>query len=263
VELTRKLFFSLRPYARTLAEIDAFEELVKDHGEQLHFSGKYAEGRADIFYDQLPPGVVPKKIVANLLEGTEYFQVVKERVKATGSHPYLDDGPELDLGFHLLDIITTASDKFGGVDKVIVNWVTDPAESNPAHFEPGYCFRASLTLTTLQGEAVEILLAAGKYNGPNERNITFEYEGYEFTQQYTVGQATDPVSKTSHNEDGTDTTEVLAEHLPGYNYYATELQPSVFGQQSSKKQQLSLLCMRLAIKLKTERLEKKTIETNL
>lgn len=249
---TTTLFLE-KPYARTSEEIAAFSALLDQFGDQLHFSGKYATGRADILYPQLPQGRVPRSIEATLLEGEQYYRVVTDRIARTGSHPYLDDGPELDLGFHLLDIITTAAQRFGGIKYILIDSATDLSQVRE-DFEPSFGFTAALTLITNSDEEVPVTLSAGKYTGDNDRRISFVYDDKTIQQQYTVGSAIDPVTEICHVGEREISKKQLAQHAAGYRYYASELSQNQFCHQDHLQQQLSLLCGELAIQIKQQRM---------
>lgn len=251
-ELRDSILFLEKPFARTCEEIAEYEELIRNFSANLHFSGKYTNGRADILYPHLPEHRVPQHITANLLEGSTYFNPVQSAVELTGRHTYLDDGPELDLGFHLLDIITTAATRFGGVKDVVTESAADLASQDEA-FLPGYAFTAQLRLFTNEDAQVEIQLKAGKYDGEDNRTLTFEYPDRVVTQLYTNGTANDPVFSFAKNLSLKQVAPV-DQHPPGYHYYSAELQPGRFGRQTAEQQRHSLLCNALAIELKQARL---------
>lgn len=248
------LIFLEKPYARTADEIATYRELVKNHSNRLHFSGKYANGRADILIKHLPDNQVPDRITARLIEGGDYFNVVKLRLMEVGTHPYMIDGPELDLGFHLTDIITVAADTFGQFDSFDIISVKDASEEID-RFEPGFGFTAELVLHTKSGKCINFSLVAGKRDGQNERFVEFDYENERYRQLYTVGHASDPVQ--IHLKNGIIKNEdykTIEEHPERYNYYARELHKNVFGSQTQEDQFRSLYITEVMIQIRAIRL---------
>lgn len=241
--------FVEKPYAGNQADLDAFGDLISRYPMRMHLSGKYANGRANILYTHLPDGVAPRNIVGRLIEGTQYFNIVKERVANEGTHPYLVDGPELDLGFHLADILAVASGKFGGIEALRIARVYDLSLER-AEFEAQYGFGAVLEIKNSGHEPILVDLQAGKADAPNERFMEFDYGDSTVGQEYTVGDSIDPVYVL---RDGIK--RVVAKHPPGYNYYSRELHPSVFSQQSPNQQALSLFITRVCLDIKRHRSE--------
>lgn len=238
--------FIEKPYADNQTSLDAYRELLARYSPRMHFSGKYANGRANILYSHLPKGVVPEKITGRLIEGTEYFNIVMKKLAAEGKHQYLIDGPELDIGFHLLDIIGVGSDRFGGTKAIQVNKVWDLNSTRP-EFEVDYGFGAELEVQTSQGKIL-VDLQAGKADASNERFIMFDYGDFTVWQEYTVGNSKDPVCIQRGGSN-----RLVAQHPDGYNYYAHDLHPQVFCHQSSSQQQLSLSNTGICLDIKRTR----------
>lgn len=248
--------FIEKPYASSQEDLDAFKDLIKQHSSRLHFSSKYASGRADILYRNLPLDRPPQRITCRLLEGSEYFSVVKERVKTTGDHPYLHDGPELDLGFHLLDIVAGASLRFSGIKEMRIKSVYDlgsPREEDGVKprddFEPGYGVGAELELKTKSDDIITVDLQAGKFDGEDERSVEFDYGTIAYRQEYTTGNAFDPVYVVIGGIKGT-----LARHDADYDYYARELSPTVFCRQTPEQQLLSIFNTEVAMEIERRRI---------
>lgn len=243
-------FFIEKPYATTREELSSFEQLIATDGSRLHFSGKYANGRANILYPHLPEGRTPRKITARIIEGTSYFRIVKEGVEQRGKHQYLIDGPELDLGFHLLDIALTAAFKrFGGVAGIRVIEARDLSQRR-FDFERGYGSSAILEVETETGKKIVLDIQSGKADAPNDRSIDFDYGDMVIGQEYTPGDSIDPVYVVIDGE-----KRELNRHPSGYNYYAEELQPDVFCRQSPEQQALSLLGTRVCMDIRDRRLK--------
>ncbi len=240
--------FVEKPFASNRQDLDTFADLIKEHSSRLHFSGKYSNGRANILYPCLPEGKFPTKIKGRLIEGAEYFRVIKKREEREGGHPYLNDGPELDLGFHLLDIIGIAFQKFGGIRRLRLKKVYDLCQRRE-EFEPNYGFGSEMEAYTLLGDTILLDLQAGKANTLNERFIEFYYKEAVYGQEYTVGDSIDPVYRV---ENGEKTT--IAQHETGYNYYAQELSSAVFCKQTTGQQLASLSNIGISLDIRKRRL---------
>jgi len=203
----------------------------------------------------------PLMITARLIEGTNYFRVVKDRVTETGSHPYLQDGPEWDIGFHLFSVIVKAAERFGGFSHFNIIKTTDLARSHEK-FEPGYGFEADVELMTKIGMTVPIHIIVGKGDRQNGRYVDFAYKTPEFEfsirQLYTPGQAIDPVWVVSENE-----IKELAEHQPEHDYYSVELQPDKFGHQTRDDQNNALAIAELCFMLREQRLRQEEVREKL
>lgn len=239
--------FIEKPYVSTRADLDEFGNLIAVFSNRLHLSGKYANGRANILYPYLPEGKVPERVKGRLIEGTEYFEVVKRKLLADGVHQYLVDGPELDLGFHLVDIIGVGSQRFGGIERVQVNRVYDLKEERP-EFEEHYGFGAELGIWNSTGTLIIVDLQAGKADGSTERFIEFDYGDFVIGQEYTPGDSIDPVYVA---RDGFRQT--VIQHPSGYNYYAQELHPLIFCRQSQIQQMFSLYNTSVCLDIKARR----------
>lgn len=251
-DLSEARLYIEKPYAEDLERLTAFEKLVAEYTPRMHLSGKYANVRAGILYPHLPQGRVPKRITARLIEGTEYFTIVREKLAKEGYHQYLVDGPELDMGFHLTNIVTSASERFGGISRLRITDVYDLSKANP-QFEEHFGFGAELVIQTKNGDTIFVDLQAGKADAPNERFIEFDYGDMIVGQEYTVGDARDPVYVVA---DGVK--ETVSEHPKGFNYYAGELLPAVFCKQKPEQQQNSLFATRVCLELKKRRQESVT-----
>ena len=191
--------FIEKPYALNHQDLELFTTLIEHYSSRLHFTEKYANGRADILYPYLPADRSPVKITGRLIEGTEYFRVIKDRIKSEGDHPYLHDGPELELGFHLLDIISVASKRFGGCEELQVREVYDLGQ-RIKDFEPGYGFGAILEMHTFSGNKILVDLQAGKADILTEKFIEFDYGDDVVGQEYTAGDPIDPVYELKMEE---------------------------------------------------------------
>lgn len=240
--------FIEKPYGTTHEEIDQMRQLLLRYSNRIHLSGKYATGRADILFPHLPEGKTPERISARIIEGTDYFNIVKEKVRSQGWHQYLIDGPELDIGFHMLDITGVASNKFGGIKDSKIATAFDLSQARP-DFVPGYGIGATVLITNSEGKVIRMDIQAGKADAPNERFIDFDYGDFRIVQEYTVGEALDPVYSVSNGNKQT-----LAQHPSGYNYYATELSPQSFCNQTLSQQLQSLHMTDLCLDLRDQRL---------
>ena len=242
---TTRLFIE-KPYAINLQDIKSFADLLKHYSSRLHFSGKYANGRSDILNSVLPSRN-PVKITGRLIEGTEYFDVIKDKIDK-GYYQYLLDGPELDLGFHLLDVICSVFQRSNGLKKIQLKEVCDLSRQTNG-FEPNYGFGAILKACLYDGSEICIDLQAGKGNVPNQRFIESDYGDVTFHQEYTVRDSQDPVFRI---ESGAKLA--IIQHGEGYNYYAKELHPKFFCKQTYRQQLDSLFMNKICLDIKTKRL---------
>lgn len=242
---TTRLFLE-KPYATNFRDIESFADLSKHYYSRLHFSRKYANGRSDILNSVLPVRS-PVKITGRLIEGTEYFDVIKDKVDK-GYYQYLLDGPELDLGFHLLDVICSVFQRSSGLKKIQVKEVYDLSRQTDS-FEPNYGFGAILKACLCDGSEICIDLQAGKGNVQNQRFIEFDYGDVAFRQEYTVRDSQDPVFRI---ESGVKSA--ITQHGKRYNYYAKELHPNFFCKQTHCQQLNSLFMNKICLDIKTRRL---------
>ncbi len=223
-KLSMRIFVE-KPYADNSQDLEKYKKFVMDDGLiKFHLAGKYANGRADILYEQLPQGKLPISIEMSLIEGSEYYQYVIDRIWKQGSHPYLEVGPELDLGFHLLDIGSTWARTRGSVAWKLIE-ASDLSHVDKS-FGKGFGVSAKLELI-INGQIIEVALRAGKGDVENERFVKFRYDdGRVYIQNYSVGSASDPVFVESAG-----LRKELARHKDDYNYYASELRRDVFANQ--------------------------------
>lgn len=236
-----------KPYASTKEGLDEFGNLIQKYFDRLHLTGRYGNSRADILYPHLPERRVPSEITGRLIEGTQYFEIVKRKFNTEGNHQYLTDGPELDLGFHLMDIIGVGSQRFGGIKTIQINYVCELSQVR-RDFEKHYGFGAKLVVTNSSGDSIIVDLQAGKADAPNERFIEFNYGDLIIGQEYTTGDSIDPVYILRNSS-----RQTVSQHPSGYNDYAQELQPSVFCHQSRTQQLLSLANTALCLDIKERR----------
>ncbi len=248
-ELSKSKLFLEKPYSTKDEELNEYLLLIESYSSRLHFSGKYANGRADIFYKNLPP-ILPIEIDASLIEGTDYYNIVAEKFEKEGKHSFLEDGPELDLGFHLIDIVTNALISIDPIkDMEILN--SEELSNSDIHFKPGYGFKAELLITTVKGKKIILRLQAGKADTSNNRYVEFYYGAYKIRQEYTVGYTDDPVYMIDKNGQA-----LLDKHHEGYNYYANELKKGNFCSQSQLSQIASINSTKIVCQLKGVRQKK-------
>jgi len=221
----RMRVFVEKPYADNLVDLDEYKKLItEDELVKFHFAGKYANGRANILYGQLPKDKLPLLMEMSLIEGSEYYQYVIDRIWKEGTHPYLEIGPELDLGFHLLDIGSTWARTRGRSNWKLIE-ARELSDVNKS-FGKGFGVSAKLELE-VEGYKIEVLVKAGKGDVENERFVKFRYDdGRVYIQNYSVGSASDPVFVESAG-----LRKELARHKDDYNYYASELRRDVFANQ--------------------------------
>jgi hypothetical protein len=245
-----KLFLD-KPYGVSIDEIRTLRDLIEQYPDRIHLSGKYAAGRGNILYKHLPLNIIPKSIDAKLIEGTPYFRIVNDRVQKEGSHPYLVDGPEWDIGFHIMSIIAEAADRFGGFSHFKLVHTADTSTHRPG-FDPGYGFTAGIFLVTREGVKIPVETQVGKSKTASERFVKFNYShrnfNYTICQYYPTGKAIDPVFVVSDNK-----IKEFEEHTREHDYYAAELQPELFGHQSHEKQMRLISIAEFCFKLKEAR----------
>lgn len=246
--------FIEKPFAGNYNELAEFEDLIVQHSDRVHLAGKYAQGRADIFFQQLPQDRLPDRITARLIEGSDYYKVVRERVEKEGTHPYIIDGPELDLGFQLLDVIGVWAQRIGEYDGFEIVSIADASQTETS-IEPGYAFTGVVNLRTRSGKVIPIDIQAGKVDGSNNRSMTFHYTspGAELNvmQEYTAGVAIDPVYVNGIR---------VTQHPSDYNYYARELQPDMFAHQNRGEQQVGIEATKISLDMKWRREEQTRLD---
>lgn len=248
-KLKHVTLFIEKPYGANISELQYLKELLPQYSSQLHFSGKYARGRADILYPHIPQQKLPLKIEASLIEGSGYFRYVKDRVDKFGIHPYLEDGPELDLGFHLLDIVTGICERLGDLESIQIITVKDLSEVLP-DFEKDYGVYAELECVFENGKTIPVVIQAGKRDGADNRSIVLFYDEQTIIQEYTTGTADDPVFIARSGE-----KEEVARHDPGYNYYMRELQKDMFAKATIQHKNISLLITNVCLDIKQRRVQ--------
>lgn len=226
------VLFIEKPFGRIHEEIEAMRHLDREYPGRLHFSEKYTH-RADDFVNKASGAVfVPDKIEAKMIEGGHYYDVVKNR----RNHPYRKDGPELDLGIHILGIISAIAEKLGGFEGFEVVSASDPATdaSQPKdQYDKGFVCTANLTLKVKNGKSIPVSLAVGKAKGRTERYINLNYQGaIELKQQFSEQGAHDPVSLSLL---GNLARMSLRSDAENFQYYLQELEGEL-GQHTPSEQ---------------------------
>lgn len=246
-ELPTKRVFIEKPFANNGASLTRYKELAVSHHDRMHFAGKYAQGRAKTMLELLP-NIAPSRIKASLVEGTRYFQKMSAALRKNGSHPFLEVGPELDLGFHLLDIAGAVLLKAGyslSEAEVCYETVADLSASN-ASFTPGYGFSATISVAFKDGVVIPFEIMAGKAPGPHDRQFEIIYpNGVSYRQVYSTPGHEDPV----YNHLGV----IVAQHPKDYQYYAQELSPTSFGKQTLTQMLIALRANEICLELKKAR----------
>ncbi len=241
-----------KPFIDSPGEISEIQRLIRDYPNRIHLTSKYALSRADILYPYLPKGEIPEKITAVLLEGSPYFLALESRRKPN----FMRIGPEADLGFHLLDIIST-------VCRTCVSPITEirfttsdvqELEGIIPKFLPHMGFQAKITLHLENEKSIPVFLQAGKFDGDTLRYIQIDYKNnLTFRQEYTYPIAIDPVTKTENNQ-----SVELARHKERHHYYGLELTDELFTHQLPAEQFARLYLNEICLKLKAARLQSST-----
>jgi predicted dehydrogenase len=249
-KLRDKLVFVEKPYTRNILELNEYNQIIKMSHSRLHLSSKYRTGRAQILHQcLLKQKMFPTQINGYLIEGSKYFNLLNINKK---HNLYFKDGPELDLGFHLLDIVMAYMRQKSDTDfsvKIKSNSVNDLYGVREG-FLPKLGFKAELIFKLTDGQVVPMSLAAGKVIGQMERHLDFDFGDNNISQTYTTTNADDPVYMISENG-----KELLDQHPPHYGYYAREFQRDILGKQTWQEQRDLLEVNRVCIQLKELRLK--------
>lgn len=244
-------FFIEKPYVSNRDEYQKLSTYVKIEPHRLHFSRRYTTGRADILLSALPKDVLPTRITARLIEGSEYFQSVQRKTRGNEKRQnHVDVGPEIDMGFHLIDITLNASRLFGGKSSFQLQNSQDLSSLRNG-FLPGYGFQADIQIHLEGSQPIPFDIQVGKADVENERFIDFDYGDYSIKQVYTVGNAQDPVYKVLHTDP--EHPILLAKHSLEHNYYAVELSSGKFCHQSHSEQDAALLTTDLTFRIKEQK----------
>lgn len=250
-KLDGKKIFIEKPFAKTLEVLDEYKKIISDHYKRLHFASKYAIGRADILLEQLINyDEYPLFINAVMIEGTKYFENINTKNE---DNPFVKDGPELDIGFHLLNIVAAYfTKKHGNLEEILINkdTVTDFHNIRP-HFIPNFGFMAEVSFVLKDGNSIPMYLQVGKADCTNDRHLDFEYKERVISQEYTTLSAMDPVFITSE-----DNKNLVNVHDKDYLYYSKELHPDIFCKQSKEEQQLMLDITRICLEIKKLRMSR-------
>ena len=237
--------FIEKPYTKNLSQIEEFKNLIKKYPGRLHFSGKYSYGRADNLIKILSTSdELPLFINAVMIEGSKYFNKVMDNQK---NSLYFKDGPELDLGFHILNISATyLNSKEDKIRDILINrdTVMDLNCIRP-YFLPNLGFVAEVVFTLNSGKAVPLYLQVGKADCVSNRHIDFDFKDKRIVQYFTTLDSSDPVYEVRE-----DTRELVANHEPGYLYYSKELGPEVFCKQTPYEQEISIEINKVCMQIK-------------
>jgi hypothetical protein len=246
--LNLKKIYLEKPFTRSLLELEEYFELIKENSSRLHFAGKYAYGRADLLIQKLLDySDFPIFINATMIEGTKYFSKITGNIE---ENLYVKDGPELDIGFHMLNIVSLyiQSKKVKIVDiKVNENSVKDLSAIRP-YFLKKFGFAAEVTFLLDNQIQIPVFLSVGKADCVSERHIDFDFQDKRVVQHYTVTNAKDPVFVIEE-----DTATFIGEHPIDYLYYSRELSPSLFCKQSKQEQINSIDINRVCLEIKHRR----------
>ncbi|OGC69323.1 hypothetical protein A2415_03030 [candidate division WWE3 bacterium RIFOXYC1_FULL_39_7] len=241
---TKKVFIE-KPYTKDLSQIKEFKNLIKKYPGRLHFSGKYSYGRADNLIQILSKtDDLPLFINAVMIEGSKYFNKVMDN---QNTDLYFKDGPELDLGFHILNIsamyLNSKEDKIRTI-LINKNTVMDLNCIRP-YFLPNLGFVAEVVFTLNSRRTVPLYLQVGKADCISNRHIDFDFKDKRIVQYFTTLDASDPVYEVRE-----DTRELLAKHKPGYLYYSKELSPEAFCKQTTYEQEIDMEINRICMQIK-------------
>jgi hypothetical protein len=253
LDLSPKYFFTIfweKPYITDPSHITGIQELLRAYSDRIHLSGKYGSGRSDILYTHLPEGEIPEKVEATLIEGTSYFKKVVSKIQPGNTAHFVQLGPELDFGFHILDIVSTAcKTRFSPVRnfRFTENDVSDLSRTNN-NFLPKMGFSAQITVELENGRTFPLSLTAGKAEGPTDRKIHFVYPEFSVFQEFTTPTGEDPVLKT-----GSGQTIELERHSPDYDYYSSELSPLKFAHQLLPDQLNRVFLNQICLQLRSSR----------
>lgn len=254
LDLSPKYFFTIfweKPFISDMSHVSEIQGLLRTYSDRIHLSGKYGSGRSDILYPHLPENQAPVKIEAALIEGTTYFQSVAKKIQSGNTAHFVQLGPELDLGFHLLDIVSTAcSTRISPIKNLrfTENDVIDLSKTRD-NFLPNMGFSAHITVELENGQTFPLDISAGKAEGPTERKITFIYPDFSVFQEFTTPTGEDPVLKT-----GSGQTIELERHSPDYDYYSGELTPQKFARQTLTDQLNRVFLNQICLQLRSTRL---------
>ena len=234
-----KIFIE-KPYFRNLEEVSYYKKLIKTFSKHFYFSNKYCNSRANILFPNLPRNQIPTEIRGFLIEGSDYFN----KIINSNSNTYLEDGPELDLGFHLVDIITKAYYNKNFQDSIKINLAEDLLLRNKK-FLKNFGFYSELKYKYKNSE-IKISLQAGKADTENKRGIIFKYKNFAIYQEYTYGSNMDPVFKVTKGK-----RSILSTHSKDYNYYENEI--TNIDNQTLEEQERLINVNRICIEMKNIR----------
>lgn len=240
-----------KPYFSDISDYPAILHLINKYPHRIHLSGQYSFSRADILYPQLPIGRIPVRVVANLLEGSPYFDSVSSYQPGLSSHHFVHDGPELDLGFHLLDVVATFCRlRVSPVRKIHIT-PSSVSDLSLIHtdWQPGHGFTAGLIIELEDGRSFPMELTAGKFSGVTHRRLEFIYPEFSISQDFTSPDSSDPVFQSAPGIPRRQ----LDSHPAGYNYYSREISPSVFLHQTHQNQLTKILLHTVCLDIRNAR----------
>ncbi|MCC7289784.1 hypothetical protein IT417_00835 [bacterium] len=246
-----KKVFIEKPYYIDEADLQVYKNLIESYGNRLYFSSKYAFSRADIFISSLVKEEgLPHKFIIRMFEGHKYYGSVMEQLKIFKRHLYLQEGPELDLGFHMINIVLKFISALPDVElKSCAIESCSDLSTKFKFFNQGFGFGAKLTIHLDKNRAIPVELEVGKASCDDERYIIADYGTHQVKQLYTTSNASDPVERIKNGK-----SQVIATHAPDYLYYSNELLPQNFGKQSKNEQFLQLHTNKICLDLKETRL---------
>jgi hypothetical protein len=254
LDLSPKYFFTIfweKPFISDISHLGEIQELLRTYSDRIHLSGKYGSARSDILYPHLPEAEIPEKVEAALIEGTTYFQTIAGKIQSGNSAHFVQLGPELDLGFHILDIVSTAcKTRISPVKnfRFTENDISDLSKTK-SNFLPNMGFTAHITVELENARTFPLNISAGKAEGPTERKIHFTYPEFSIFQEFTTPTGEDPVLKT-----GSGQTIELERHSPDYDYYSGELSPQKFARQTLTDQLNHVFLNQICLQLRAARL---------